>query len=58
MRELFAQLERAAPSNATVLLEGESGTGKELAAAAIHQASARAGGALRRAGLRGGARSR
>ena len=42
MRELFAVLEMAAPTEATVLIEGESGTGKELAARAIHEASARA----------------
>src|SRR5262245_4275113 len=44
MRELFAVLEMASPTDATVLIEGESGTGKELAARAIHDASGRAGG--------------
>jgi DNA-binding NtrC family response regulator len=44
MRELFAVLELASPSEATVLIEGESGTGKELAARAIHEASGRAHG--------------
>lgn len=41
MRELFAVLELAAPTDATVLIEGESGTGKEVTARAIHEASAR-----------------
>ncbi len=41
MREVFAVLELAAESNATVLLEGETGSGKELAARAIHDASDR-----------------
>jgi DNA-binding NtrC family response regulator len=44
MRELFAVLELASPSDATVLIEGESGTGKELAARAIHDHSTRARG--------------
>src|SRR5262249_39813575 len=44
MRATFALLERAAASDATILLEGETGTGKEQAAKAIHQSSARASG--------------
>jgi two-component system, NtrC family, response regulator GlrR len=44
MRALFAVLERAAKTDATVLLEGETGTGKEAAAEAVHAASARASG--------------
>ena len=42
MRRLYADLERAAQSDATVLLLGETGTGKELAARTIHESSARA----------------
>jgi two-component system, NtrC family, response regulator GlrR len=42
MRELFAQLERVAPSDCPVLLEGETGTGKELCAESLHAASPRA----------------
>jgi two-component system, NtrC family, response regulator GlrR len=42
MRSVFAQLERAAATDITVLIEGETGTGKEEAAAGLHHASARA----------------
>src|SRR5262249_45347572 len=42
MREIFAILERVAPSDVTVLIEGESGTGKELVARSLHHASLRA----------------
>jgi transcriptional regulator with PAS, ATPase and Fis domain len=42
MRHVFALLERAAPSEVTVLLEGESGVGKEVLARAIHDRSTRA----------------
>jgi transcriptional regulator with PAS, ATPase and Fis domain len=41
MRYLFAQLERAAGSDLTVLVEGESGVGKDLLARAIHAKSPR-----------------
>jgi two-component system, NtrC family, response regulator GlrR len=41
MRAIFALLERAAESDATVLLTGETGTGKELAAESIHHEGAR-----------------
>jgi two-component system, NtrC family, response regulator GlrR len=44
MRALFAMLERAAGSDASVLLEGETGTGKEGAALGLHQASGRSDG--------------
>ena len=44
IRAVFAQLERAAASDITVLLEGETGTGKEVAAEALHRASPRADG--------------
>ncbi len=44
MRQAFALLERAAASDATLLLEGESGTGKDLAAETVHSLSPRRGG--------------
>jgi two-component system nitrogen regulation response regulator NtrX len=43
IRELKSQIERAAPTKATVLVTGESGTGKELVAREIHRKSSRAG---------------
>src|SRR5499427_8033095 len=36
MQEIFATIERVAPTRATVLLTGESGVGKDLIARAIH----------------------
>jgi two-component system response regulator AtoC len=41
MRQVYAKIRRAAPSDSTVLLTGESGTGKELAARGIHLLSPR-----------------
>jgi len=42
MQTVFKTLEKAAITDANILILGESGTGKELAARAIHQASLRA----------------
>jgi two-component system nitrogen regulation response regulator NtrX len=42
MADLKSQIERAAPTRATVLITGESGTGKELVAREIHRRSSRA----------------
>jgi two-component system, NtrC family, nitrogen regulation response regulator NtrX len=42
LRDLREQIERAAPTKATVLIQGESGTGKELVAREIHRRSSRA----------------
>jgi two-component system, NtrC family, response regulator GlrR len=44
MRGAFALLERAAASDATVLVMGETGTGKEAAAESLHAASNRRDG--------------
>ena len=41
MRAVFETLARAAPSDATIMLEGETGTGKEITAEAIHRGSRR-----------------
>ena len=42
MQQVFALIQRVAPSAASVLISGESGTGKELTARAIHKLSPRA----------------
>jgi DNA-binding NtrC family response regulator len=44
MRQVYAILERIAPTNATLLIEGETGTGKDVAARSLHAASPRASG--------------
>jgi DNA-binding NtrC family response regulator len=44
MREVFARIERVAPTGAPVLIVGESGTGKELVARALHNRSRRSQG--------------
>src|SRR6202012_4907703 len=41
MQELFALIERVAPSNVSVLITGESGTGKELVSRTLHDLSPR-----------------
>ncbi len=41
MREIFATLEKVAPSDLTVLVQGETGTGKERVASSIHKTSRR-----------------
>lgn len=43
MRALFADLERIAPKDVSLLIEGETGTGKEVVAESVHRKSARAG---------------
>jgi two-component system response regulator AtoC len=44
LRQVLRLVERAAKSQATVLVRGETGSGKELVARRIHELSARAGG--------------
>ena len=46
LESVLEQVERVAPTDATVLIQGETGTGKELIAHAIHNASPRCGRAL------------
>ena len=42
MRQIFALLERVAPTDLTVLVEGETGTGKDVVARTLHGLSKRA----------------
>ncbi len=46
IEELRQLIERAAPSDATILVTGETGTGKELVAEAVHRLSKRSEGPL------------
>ena len=41
MREIYAILEKIAPTDATVIIEGETGTGKEVVARTLHNRSRR-----------------
>jgi DNA-binding NtrC family response regulator len=42
MQQIFSTIDKAAKTDANILITGESGTGKELVARAVHQASLRA----------------
>jgi formate hydrogenlyase transcriptional activator len=44
LRQVLEQIETAAPTDSTVLIQGETGTGKELVARAIHRLSGRSHG--------------
>ncbi len=44
MQRLYRQIQKLAPTEATLLLYGESGTGKELVARAVHRLSRRSDG--------------
>src|SRR5277367_29542 len=44
MRRVMAQVEQAAPSSASVIIQGDSGTGKEIVARTIHESSPRRNG--------------
>jgi formate hydrogenlyase transcriptional activator len=43
LQAVLEEIERVAPTNATVLIQGETGTGKELIAQAIHNTGSRRG---------------
>ncbi|MEK6238963.1 MAG: sigma-54 dependent transcriptional regulator [Planctomycetales bacterium] len=43
MQEVFRLIQRAGPSEKSILIQGESGTGKELVAQALHENSPRIG---------------
>jgi transcriptional regulator with PAS, ATPase and Fis domain len=44
MRQVYAVLERVAPTDTTLLVQGETGTGKDVVARAVHAASPRKAG--------------
>jgi DNA-binding NtrC family response regulator len=46
MQQVYALVQRVAPTQASVLITGESGTGKEMVARAIHRLSHRSGGSF------------
>lgn len=46
MRQLYAIIEKIAPTATTVVIEGETGTGKEVVAQSLHDLSSRAKGPM------------